>query len=222
MHSVHHTKCIAVTFCLLLTNRQTEQFSSPTGSCGLEEGDTEGDDGEEEGDEGRNEDENDYEVEEEEDEDEKDDHEVKDEDDHDNDYEVEEEKDEDDEDDDEYEIEEEEDEDEEDVEEEEEDEETVHFVIKSIRRRKRRSSTTKRPPQKRKKTKTQRKTPKPHICRDCKMPMWSTTGHTQFRGKRYCPHALGQMPKEDWLKQQRVAAGLTPTPSSVPRTTLWR
>ena len=95
-------------------------------------------------------------------------------------------------------------------------------MIKSIRRRKRRSSTAKRPPQKRKKTKTQRKTPKPHTCRDCKMPMWSTTGHTQFRGKRYCPHAPGQMPKEDWLKQQRVAAGLTPTPSSVPRTTLWR
>ena len=95
-----------------------------------------------------------------------------------------------------YEVEEEEDKDDDDYEiEEEEDEETVHFVIKSIRRRKRRSSTTKRPPQTRKKTKTQRKTPKPHTCRDCNMPMWSTTGHSQFQGKIYCPHAPGQIPR---------------------------
>ena len=52
--------------------------------------------------------------------------------------------------------------------------------------------------------------------------MWSTPGHTQFRGKRYCPHAPGQIPKDDWLALRRKEAGIAPGPCNVPRNSLWR
>ena len=28
--------------------------------------------------------------------------------------------------------------------------------------------------------------------------------HSQFYGKRYCPNAPGQIPKEEWLAQRRA------------------
>ncbi len=31
-------------------------------------------------------------------------------------------------------------------------------------------------------------------------------GHTQFRGKRYCPSQDGQIPKEEWLALRRAEA----------------
>ena len=46
---------------------------------------------------------------------------------------------------------------------------------------------------------------KVYTCRVCKKPM-SSEGHTQFRGKRYCPHAPGQVPREQWLQERKAEA----------------
>ena len=42
-------------------------------------------------------------------------------------------------------------------------------------------------------------------CKVCCLPMTSK-GHSQFRGQRYCPHAVGQIPKEQWLTIMRQEA----------------
>ena len=39
---------------------------------------------------------------------------------------------------------------------------------------------------------------KVYSCRMCSRPM-SSEGHTQLCGKRYCPHAPGQIPRDEWL-----------------------
>lgn len=75
---------------------------------------------------------------------------------------------------------------------------------------------------KRPRKKWQRKTPEPHKCKQCGNVLWSTPGHTQFRGKRYCPHAPGQIPKDEWLGLRRKEAGIAPGPCNVPRNSLWR
>ena len=41
---------------------------------------------------------------------------------------------------------------------------------------------------------------KQYSCRVCGNAT-SDPGHTQYRGYRYCPHAPGQIPKEEWLAQ---------------------
>lgn len=46
---------------------------------------------------------------------------------------------------------------------------------------------------------------KEYTCRVCNQAM-VRTGHTQFRGKRYCPNAPGQIPKEDWLTLRKAEA----------------
>ncbi|PIK44872.1 hypothetical protein BSL78_18257 [Apostichopus japonicus] len=46
---------------------------------------------------------------------------------------------------------------------------------------------------------------KEYSCRVCGKGM-SSTGHTQFRGKRYCPDAPGQVSKDEWLAKQRAEA----------------
>lgn len=35
---------------------------------------------------------------------------------------------------------------------------------------------------------------------------YAATGHTQYRGKRYCPKAPGQILREEWLQLQREEA----------------
>lgn len=70
--------------------------------------------------------------------------------------------------------------------------------------------------------KKKRKSPKEHICKDCGKPLWSTPGHSQFRGIRYCPSAHGQVPKQQWLEQKRRERGLRTGNEGVSRTTLWR
>ena len=42
-----------------------------------------------------------------------------------------------------------------------------------------------------------------YACTICGEPM-ATTGHSQFYGKRYCPNAPSQIPKEEWLAQRRA------------------
>ena len=42
-----------------------------------------------------------------------------------------------------------------------------------------------------------------YTCTVCREPMTSP-GHSQFYGKRYCPNATGQIPKEEWLAQRRA------------------
>ena len=42
-----------------------------------------------------------------------------------------------------------------------------------------------------------------YMCKLCKQPM-SSQGHTQFKGTHYCPHALNQIPVNEWLAQQRL------------------
>ena len=42
-----------------------------------------------------------------------------------------------------------------------------------------------------------------YTCTVCREPMTSP-GHSQFYGKRYCPNAPGQIPKEEWLAQRRA------------------
>jgi len=32
------------------------------------------------------------------------------------------------------------------------------------------------------------------------------TGHTQYRGKRYCPNVPGQVPPEEWLAARKAEA----------------
>ena len=44
-----------------------------------------------------------------------------------------------------------------------------------------------------------------YTCRVCGKEMTSS-GHTQFRGQRYCPDAPGQISKEDWLAQRKAEA----------------
>ena len=44
-----------------------------------------------------------------------------------------------------------------------------------------------------------------YTCKVCSQPM-TTEGHTQFRGQRYCPHAPGQIPQDEWLKRKEEAA----------------
>lgn len=34
--------------------------------------------------------------------------------------------------------------------------------------------------------------------------LYSATGHIQYRGKKYCPKAPGQVPREEWLQQQKA------------------
>ena len=46
---------------------------------------------------------------------------------------------------------------------------------------------------------------KEYSCRVCNQAMVGT-GHTQFQGKRYCPNALGQIPKEEWLALRKSEA----------------
>ena len=43
---------------------------------------------------------------------------------------------------------------------------------------------------------------KEYSCCECGQVMSLSTGHTQFHGKRYCPLALGQVPKEQWLAER--------------------
>ena len=49
------------------------------------------------------------------------------------------------------------------------------------------------------------KTRKIYTCKVCSQPM-TTEGHTQFRGQRYCPHAPGQIPQDEWLKKKKEEA----------------
>ena len=42
-----------------------------------------------------------------------------------------------------------------------------------------------------------------YTCTICGEPM-ACTGHSQFYGKRYCPNAPGQVPKEQWLAERRA------------------
>ena len=42
-------------------------------------------------------------------------------------------------------------------------------------------------------------------CRVCGKPV-ASSGHTQFRGQRYCPDLPGQIPRADWLAQRRAEA----------------
>ena len=44
-----------------------------------------------------------------------------------------------------------------------------------------------------------------YTCKVCEQPMTSD-GHTQFKGKRYCPHEVGAPPAEEWLAQRRAEA----------------
>lgn len=44
---------------------------------------------------------------------------------------------------------------------------------------------------------------KVYACRVCNQPM-ATEGHTQYKGRRYCPNAPGQIPKEEWLAQRKA------------------
>lgn len=44
-----------------------------------------------------------------------------------------------------------------------------------------------------------------YSCRVCGQPMVSE-GHTQYRGKRFCPYAPGALSKEEWLHQQQQSA----------------
>lgn len=46
---------------------------------------------------------------------------------------------------------------------------------------------------------------KEYTCRVCKQQMVGS-GHTQFRGQRYCPNAPGQIAKEEWLRLRRAEA----------------
>ena len=51
----------------------------------------------------------------------------------------------------------------------------------------------------------QKKQRKIYSCSTSRQPM-SAPGHTQFRGQRYCPHAQGQIPREEWLAKKRLEA----------------
>ena len=44
---------------------------------------------------------------------------------------------------------------------------------------------------------------KVYTCRVCGQPM-KNTGHTHFRGIRYCPNAPGQIPLEEWLTRRHI------------------
>ena len=56
-----------------------------------------------------------------------------------------------------------------------------------------------------KKTGKKNKQRKTYSCRVCNQPMTST-GHTQFRGQRYCPNASGQISREEWLAARKEEA----------------
>ena len=49
---------------------------------------------------------------------------------------------------------------------------------------------------------------KVYTCQVCSKPMTSP-GHTQYRGRRYCPEAPGQVPVAEWLQQRRAEAAAT-------------
>ena len=44
---------------------------------------------------------------------------------------------------------------------------------------------------------------KVYTCRVCGQPMKST-GHTRFRGIRYCPNAPGQISLKEWLTHRHI------------------
>ena len=44
---------------------------------------------------------------------------------------------------------------------------------------------------------------KVYTCRVCNRPM-RDTGHTHFRGIRYCPNAPNQIPLDEWLTYRRI------------------
>ncbi|KAK3720983.1 hypothetical protein QZH41_018540, partial [Actinostola sp. cb2023] len=44
---------------------------------------------------------------------------------------------------------------------------------------------------------------KTYECRVCHLPM-ASEGHTQYKGKRYCPNAPGQISKTEWLAQRKA------------------
>ena len=46
---------------------------------------------------------------------------------------------------------------------------------------------------------------KAYSCKVCGKPMTSE-GHSQFKGKRYCPHEPGVLPLDQWLQQRRAEA----------------
>ena len=54
-------------------------------------------------------------------------------------------------------------------------------------------------------TPASREVRKVYTCRVCNNPMTSG-GHTQFRGKRYCPYTPGQVPREQWLQERKAEA----------------
>ena len=56
-----------------------------------------------------------------------------------------------------------------------------------------------------KKTGRKNKQRKTYSCRVCNQQMTST-GHTQFRGQRYCPNAPGQISRKEWLAARKEEA----------------
>ena len=53
---------------------------------------------------------------------------------------------------------------------------------------------------------------KVYSCRICGEAMSKQTGHTQFKGKRYCPKESGQVSQEEWLAQQKAEAAAKGAP----------
>ena len=49
---------------------------------------------------------------------------------------------------------------------------------------------------------TETKKAREYSCRQCKMPMRSA-GHTQYKGRRYCPNIEGQIPFPQWLEERK-------------------
>ena len=49
----------------------------------------------------------------------------------------------------------------------------------------------------------EKKQRKVYTCRICNMPM-RDTGHTHFRGIRYCPNAPDQIPLDEWLIHRHI------------------
>ena len=47
---------------------------------------------------------------------------------------------------------------------------------------------------------------KVYSCRICGEAMSKQTGHTQFKGKRYCPKESGHVSQEEWLARQKAEA----------------
>lgn len=53
---------------------------------------------------------------------------------------------------------------------------------------------------------------KVYSCRICGQAMSKQTGHTQFKGKRYCPMESGQVSQEEWLAQLKAEAAAKGAP----------